>query len=541
MLTQQKIENAQVSLFKRPTQKRGALLSLSSLTQSIFVQAQNTDAAGNFFLHIQALPSDYYALYVEYDQKQGRWISLIPANIAQVNLEIDLLPLTLSVAEEAILEAVNAEEKMALEIQKQNAQSLEMPSADITVIPSIDLQATKISQTCTFVVPTQVYVSNLVSGYNSTPTGTGFTGMIDFDEYVAGVVQKEIGGITSQTNALKAMAVAARTFSCRRHTLSLPVNVGQAYDFNPTATCIAAATGTTQEVLLYNNAVINANYAARCNGNFTQNSEQGRWGASTCGSLCATCGNSIAYLRSVICSGHGNCTQFTNESPCCQLTISSVNTMGNIYGHGVGMCQRGVQGFANPPFNWSYCDILTHFYTNICIANTSCTAGNSTFSLATMANPVASGTITGGGIYSTGSTSTLSAAANIGFTFANWTENGTVLGTNQTLNLTINSNRNIVANFTQGVDIQEHKPSILTVFPNPSEDGCFFVQTNRSYIYMTINDLLGRNVDFQSSVLADGLYVTLTQAEEGIYFIRLSEEAEKERVQKAILIKVKRP
>ena len=170
-------------------------------------------------------------------------------------------------------------------------------------------------------VPTQVYVSNLINGYNSTATGPGFTGLMDFDEYIAGVTQQEIGGVTTLPEALKSVAVAARTFSHRRHTLNLPVNVGQAYSFSPNASCVSASSTTTQQIMLYNNAVMSPNYAARCNGNFTQNSEQGRWGAGTCGTTCATCGNQIAYLRSVICSGHLSCLAFPSEQPCCELTI----------------------------------------------------------------------------------------------------------------------------------------------------------------------------------------------------------------------------
>lgn len=522
-LSQQKIENAQVLLFKRTTKKQSNLLSLLPLKESVFLQAQKTNNKGEFFLETEANPSIYYALYVEYAEKQGRWINLIPTNKEEINFQIYLLPLQLSQEEETILETRNFAEKAELEREKENSSISEWTS-DIANIPTTTFRPTETNQTCTITVPTQVYVANLVSGYNSTATGTGFTGMIDFDEYVAGVVEKEIGGITSQANALKAMAVAARTFSYRRHTLSQPVNIGQAYSFTPSTGCISAATNTTQEVLLYNNAVINANYAARCNGNFTQNSEQGRWGAGTCGSLCATCGNSVAYLRSVICSGHSNCLNFASESPCCQLTISTINTQGNIYGHGVGMCQRGVQGFANPPFNWSYCDILTHFYTNVCIANTQCTAGNSTFSLATMVNMVGAGTISGGGIYNTGSNVTLTVTPNTGYTFLNWTENGILLGSSPTLNLTVNSNRNIVANFGQGVDIEKSNVSNTKIFPNPSEDGIFFIQSDNHDIDFIINDLVGYSVAFQSKWATDGFYITLTQKDEGIYFLTIIEK-----------------
>ena len=62
---------------------------------------------------------------------------------------------------------------------------------------------------------------------------------------------------------------------------------------------------------------------------------------------------------------------------------------------------------------------------------------------------------------------TLTATANEGYTFVNWTENGTVVSTNATYSFTVTSNRNLVANFEQALsDLY-----VITATANPSEGG----------------------------------------------------------------------
>ncbi|MBR0122218.1 MAG: hypothetical protein IJM12_00020 [Bacteroidales bacterium] len=52
-------------------------------------------------------------------------------------------------------------------------------------------------------------------------------------------------------------------------------------------------------------------------------------------------------------------------------------------------------------------------------------------------NPANSGTVTGAGTYEIGTTCTLTATANDGYTFINWTENGIVVSTTPTFSFTV--------------------------------------------------------------------------------------------------------
>lgn len=62
-------------------------------------------------------------------------------------------------------------------------------------------------------------------------------------------------------------------------------------------------------------------------------------------------------------------------------------------------------------------------------------------------NPSSGGSITGAGTYMNGQTCTLAAAANEGYTFGSWSENGTTVSTDATYSFTVDSDRTLVANF----------------------------------------------------------------------------------------------
>lgn len=59
------------------------------------------------------------------------------------------------------------------------------------------------------------------------------------------------------------------------------------------------------------------------------------------------------------------------------------------------------------------------------------------FEIQATANPEAGGTVTGAGVYSVGETATLSATANYGYTFANWTKDGIVVSNNASYSFTV--------------------------------------------------------------------------------------------------------
>ena len=71
-----------------------------------------------------------------------------------------------------------------------------------------------------------------------------------------------------------------------------------------------------------------------------------------------------------------------------------------------------------------------------------------TFNIDATPNPAEGGTVTGAGSYAEGATCTLTATANEGYTFINWTENGEIVSTEAIYSFTVAGDRNLVANFT---------------------------------------------------------------------------------------------
>jgi hypothetical protein len=91
-----------------------------------------------------------------------------------------------------------------------------------------------------------------------------------------------------------------------------------------------------------------------------------------------------------------------------------------------------------------------------------------TFTITTSSLPSAGGTTTGGGpSVPAGSSVTVSATANAGYTFASWTENGTVVSTSSSYTFTATANRALLANFTANttptITVNLIQPSPFTV------------------------------------------------------------------------------
>jgi hypothetical protein len=70
-----------------------------------------------------------------------------------------------------------------------------------------------------------------------------------------------------------------------------------------------------------------------------------------------------------------------------------------------------------------------------------------TYTVTLSSNPAAGGTTIGGGAYNLGSSVTVTATPNTGYTFTNWTENGFAVSTNTNYQFTISGNRTLLANF----------------------------------------------------------------------------------------------
>ncbi len=88
------------------------------------------------------------------------------------------------------------------------------------------------------------------------------------------------------------------------------------------------------------------------------------------------------------------------------------------------------------------------------------------YTVALSSNPIAGGTTSGGGTFNSGSSVTITATANNGYSFTNWTENGNVISVNANYTFTLSSNRTLVANFTAAA-----AKDTVSLSSNPSAGG----------------------------------------------------------------------
>lgn len=82
------------------------------------------------------------------------------------------------------------------------------------------------------------------------------------------------------------------------------------------------------------------------------------------------------------------------------------------------------------------------------------------FKVKTTSNPLNSGTISGEGIYNSGSIVTVKAENTPKYNFVNWTENNNVISTENNYTFTITANRNFVANFVPSWNTTDDYPIV---------------------------------------------------------------------------------
>lgn len=90
------------------------------------------------------------------------------------------------------------------------------------------------------------------------------------------------------------------------------------------------------------------------------------------------------------------------------------------------------------------------------------------FTITLSANPVAGGTVSGGGKYKKDTVVTVTANANNNYSFVNWTEEGKEVSTDKSYSFPVTKNRSLVANF---VETSSSVQCIITLSANPPEGG----------------------------------------------------------------------
>jgi hypothetical protein len=141
-------------------------------------------------------------------------------------------------------------------------------------------------------------------------------------------------------------------------------------------------------------------------------------------------------------------------------TSASPSAGGTTTGGGTVTCNSAVTVNATPSSGYNFVKWTENGVTVSTLPGYSFTATASRSLVATFAaipctytinissSPLAGGTTSGGGTVNCGSSVTVSAIANAGYTFANWTESGVLVSTSANYSFIAGGNRSLVANFT---------------------------------------------------------------------------------------------
>ncbi len=182
-------------------------------------------------------------------------------------------------------------------------------------------------------------------------------------------------------------------------------------------------------------------------------------------------GGSTVSLSQYSSGGGGNSGSYTVTASANPTTGGTVTGAGTYSAH--TLCTLTATANAGYNFvNWmrngsvASTDPTYSFYVT---ENTTCVANftqqTTSYAITATASPANGGTVTGAGSYTSGSTATLKAMANTGYTFTNWTKDGSVVSTNATYSFTVSEDASYVANFTA---LPQYS---ITVSANPSEGG----------------------------------------------------------------------
>ena len=157
-----------------------------------------------------------------------------------------------------------------------------------------------------------------------------------------------------------------------------------------------------------------------------------------CGDVC--CGSYIPdYVPLPFYTGYAYQMQIYSNESSCDITF-------RIYDH---QTETELDVICNSPIIFSpntvYGDLMNPFQLDF----------TSQFNITAIADPAEGGTITGDGTFIYGETCSLTAVANSGYSFVNWTSNGAVLSTEAVYSFEVHESAQIEGNFA--VDIYEYE------------------------------------------------------------------------------------
>jgi hypothetical protein len=146
-----------------------------------------------------------------------------------------------------------------------------------------------------------------------------------------------------------------------------------------------------------------------------------------------------------------------------------------------------------------------------------------TYTITASANPAVGGTTSiGTETYEEGTSVTITAAANEGYSFVNWTEDGEEVSTSESYTFTVNANRTLVANFEENTSARLHESINISLYPNPA-NGQVTIAGATPGSTIRISNISG-SIVFQQSSTTDIEQLSLQGIQHGCYFVTVENE-----------------
>jgi uncharacterized repeat protein (TIGR02543 family) len=237
--------------------------------------------------------------------------------------------------------------------------------------------------------------------------------------------------------------------------------------------------------------------------------------------------SSSTNVASVSC-GLSNLDVSTSSNP----SAGGTTTGGGSYANGASVTVTAAANsgytFTNWTVNGSQVSTSTS-YTFIISANRNLVANFSqnvtNFNITTTAAPTAGGTTTGGGSYANGASVTVAAIANSGYTFTNWTVNGSQVSTSTSYTFIISANRSLVANFTQNsnsiYEVDESNRYAFSIFPNPVSSALTIKVSNENIKEVKIFNVLGEQINLVEDLHSQEVKLNISNQMDGVYFVQI--------------------
>ena len=156
------------------------------------------------------------------------------------------------------------------------------------------------------------------------------------------------------------------------------------------------------------------------------------------------------------------------------------------------------------------------------VSATTQTADNPTYTVTVTVTDATMGTATGGGTYQAGQSCTVTATANSGYRFVNWSNGETA----NPYTFTVVSNITLTANFESVQGIEEVSgDAVCTIYPNPTSDvTTISVSGVNGKVRIAVVDMNGRTVASETLECSSDCEKTMDvdQLAQGAYFVRIT-------------------